>query len=35
MPFRSNSAAYDVDLALFYLRVIRVMQSSVRPRQDG
>ena len=35
MLHRSNSAASDVDLALFDLRIIRAMQSSARPRQDG
>ena len=31
----SNSAASDVDLARFDLRIIRAMQSSGRPRHDG
>ena len=35
MPHRSNSAASDVDLAWFDVRIIRAMQSSGRPRQDG
>ena len=34
-PYRSNSAASDGDLARFDLRIIRAMQSSARPRQDG
>jgi hypothetical protein len=33
--YRCNSAASDVDLARFDLRIIRAMQSSVRPRHDG
>ena len=33
--YRSNSAASDGDLAWFDLRIIRAMQSSARPRQDG
>ena len=32
---RSNSAASDGDLPWFDLRIIRAMQSSARPRQDG
>ena len=32
---RSNSAASDVDLAQFDLRIIRAMQSSALPRRDG
>ena len=35
MPDRSNSAASDVDLARFDLRIIRAMQSSGHPRPDG
>jgi hypothetical protein len=35
MPYRSNSAASDVDLARLDLRIIRAMQSSARPRPDG
>jgi hypothetical protein len=35
MPYRSNSAASDVDLARFDLRIIRAMQSSAGPRHDG
>ena len=35
MPHRSNSAASDVDLARFDVRIIRAMQSSGRPRHDG
>jgi hypothetical protein len=35
MPYRSNSAASDVDLALFDLRIIRAMQPSACPRHDG
>jgi hypothetical protein len=35
MPYRSNSAASDVNLALFDLRIIRAMQSSARSRPDG
>jgi hypothetical protein len=31
----SNSAASDGNLAWFGLRIIRAMQSSARPRQDG
>jgi hypothetical protein len=33
--YRSNSAASDGDLPWFDLRIIRAMQSSARPRQDG
>jgi hypothetical protein len=35
MPYGSNSAASDVDLARFDLRIIRAMQSSASPRHDG
>jgi hypothetical protein len=35
MPYRRNSAASDVDLARFDLRIIRAMQSSARSRHDG
>jgi hypothetical protein len=35
MPYRSNRAASDVDLARFDLRIIRAMQSSGHPRHDG
>jgi integrase len=35
MPYRSNSAASDEDLAWLGLRIIRAMQSSARPRHDG
>jgi hypothetical protein len=35
MPYRSNSAASDIDLARFGLRIIRAMRSSGRPRHDG
>jgi hypothetical protein len=35
MSDRSNGAPSDVDLAGFDWRIIRVMQSSGRPRQDG
>jgi hypothetical protein len=31
----SNSAASDVDLARFDLRIIRAVQASVRRRPDG
>jgi hypothetical protein len=34
MPY-SNSAASDVDLARFDLRVVPAIQSSGRPRPDG
>jgi hypothetical protein len=35
MRLRSNSAASEVDLARFGLRIIRAMQSSGRRRHDG
>jgi hypothetical protein len=35
MPYRSDSAASDVDLARFDLRIIRAMQSSGHPGFDG
>ena len=35
MPYRSSSAASDVNLARFDLRIIRAMQSSARLRPDG
>jgi hypothetical protein len=35
MPYNSSSAAPDVDLARFDLRIIRAMRSSSRPRQDS
>jgi hypothetical protein len=35
MPYRSNRAASDVDVARFGWRIIRAMQSSARPRHDG
>ena len=35
MLYRSSSAASDVDLARFDLRIIRAMQSSGRPRPHG
>ena len=35
MPYRSNSAASDVDLARFDLRIIRAMRSSGHPQPDG
>jgi hypothetical protein len=35
MPYRSNSAASDVDFARFDLRIVGAMQSSARPRPDG
>ena len=34
-PYGSNSAGSDGDLAWFDVRIIRAMQSSARPRQDG
>ena len=35
MPCESSNAASGVGLARFYLRIIRAMQSSARPRHDG
>jgi hypothetical protein len=35
MLYGSNSAASDVDLARFDLRIIRAMQSSAPSRQNG
>jgi hypothetical protein len=35
MPYESSSAASEVTLAWFGLRIIRAMQSSGRPRHDG
>jgi len=35
MLYGRDSAASDVDLARFDLRIIRAMQSSGRPRHDG
>jgi hypothetical protein len=32
---KSNSAASELSLARFDLRIIRAMQSSARPRHDG
>ena len=34
-PYKCRSAAYDVDLARFDLRIVRAMHSSARPGPDG
>jgi hypothetical protein len=35
MPYESSSAASEVTLAWFGLRIIRAMQPSARARQDS